>query len=132
MIGARARVAANPRMIRRRAKTGSIASLRHAGGAIRLTARRSIRRSPRPAAPGRAPHTRKGKLKHALAYAVRKQDQKVIIGPRHSSIGRSAAAHEHGGRVRGQHFPKRPFMGPALLKLAPKLPRHWANSIQGG
>ena len=29
-------------------------------------------------------------------------------------------------------YPARPFMGPALAKAIPRLPREWANSIRGG
>ena len=118
------------RKVRRRAAEGSIRSLGHAGAALRLTARRSIRRSRRTSRPGQPPHTRRGQLKRALRYAVEKERERVLIGPTYSVVGRSARAHEFGGRYRRETYPKRPFMGPALMKIRSRLPRMWADSIR--
>ncbi len=118
------------RKLKRRASEGSIRSLGHAGAALRLTARRSIRRSGRPSAPGRPPHTRRGQLKRSLRYAVEKNRERVLIGPTYTVVGRSARAHEFGGRYRRETYPKRPFMGPALMKIRSRLPRMWADSIR--
>ena len=52
------------------------------------------------------------------------------IGPEHAKVGRSASAHEHGGRYKGQRYPKRPFMGPALETTTERLPRKWAGSVR--
>ena len=114
----------------RKARRANIESLDHAGGAIRLTARRSIRKSPNPSAPGRPPHTRRGLLRKSILYAVDKARQMVVIGPAYGVVGRSATAHEFGGRYRRQHYQKRRFMGPALEKTRNRLPRYWAASIK--
>ena len=114
----------------RKARRANIESLGHAGAAIRLTARRSIRRSPKPSASGTPPHTRRGLLRRAIVYAVDKYRQMVIIGPAYGVIGLSATAHEFGGRYRRQYYKKRRFMGPALEKTKNRLPRHWAASIR--
>ena len=114
----------------RRVKRANIESLGHAGAAIRLTARRSIRRSPRPSTAGRPPHTRRGLLRRAIVYAVDKARQMVIIGPGYGIVGLSATAHEFGGRYRRQRYDKRAFMGPALEKTKNRLPRHWAGSVR--
>ena len=98
----------------RKARRANIESLGHAGGAVRLTARRSIRQSPRASAAGTPPHTRRGLLRRAIVYAVEKYRQLVVIGPAYGMIGRSASAHEFGGRYRREHYRRRPFMGPAL------------------
>ena len=116
--------------VRRRAAEGSFRSLGHAGAALRLTARRSIRRSGMPSRPGQPPHTRRGQLKRALRYAVDKSRERVLIGPAYTVVGRSAAAHEFGGRYRRDTYAKRPFMGPALMKIRSRLPRMWADSIR--
>ena len=116
--------------MRRRAAEGSIRSLEHAGAALRLTARRSIRRSRKASPPGQPPHTRRGQLKRALRYAVEKERERVLIGPTYTVVGRSAAAHEFGGRYKRQVYPKRPLMGPALMKMKDRLPRMWAGSIK--
>lgn len=118
------------RKVERAMRDKSIRSLGHAGAAIRLTARRSIRRSKNASRPGQPPHTRFGQLKRSLRYSVENARQRVLIGPTYSVVGRSATAHEYGGRYRGQRYPKRPLMGPALMKIKDRLPRMWAGSIK--
>lgn len=129
MIGATGRSHFRKKFIRKRAQTASIKSLSHAAAALRLVARRSIKRSQNPSQPNTPPHTRRGQLKRAILYAVDKRKQHAVIGPDVSKVGQSAMAHEYGGKYRKQRFPRRPFMGPALLKIAPRLPRHWSKSI---
>ena len=85
--------------VRRYVKDKSITSLGHAGGAIRLVARRSIRRTKeKPSQPGTPPHTRRGQLKKALRYNVERQNEKVVIGPTRSGISNIASTHEFGKR----------------------------------
>jgi hypothetical protein len=113
-----------------KAKKGNIKSLGHAGAAVRLTARRRIRRSKKPAAEGSPPHTRRGQLKRAIAYAVEKDKGRVVIGPKQEIVGTSGKAHEFGGRYRDEQYEQRPFMGPALEKVQDRLPALWANSVR--
>ena len=54
----------------------------------------------------------------------------VVIGPDVESFGTAGKAHEHGGRYRHERYPKRPFMGPALEKIKPRLPKLWAGSVR--
>ena len=114
----------------RKVRRANIESLGHAGAAIRLTARRSIRRSPKPSAVGRPPHTRRGLLRRAIVYAVDKYRQMAVIGPAYGVIGLSATPHEFGGKYMRQNYARRPFMGPALEKTKHRLPRHWAHSVK--
>ena len=114
----------------RNARRANIESLGHAGAAIRLAARHSIRRSAGPSAPGSPPHTRRGQLKRAILYAVEKASQSVVIGPAYGLIGLSATAHEFGGRYKHERYPQRPFMGPALEQTKDRLPRQWAGSVR--
>lgn len=81
----------------RKVTAGSITSLGRAGAYIRGIAKRSIKVSPEPSAPGRPPHTRKGRLKGAILYAVERQLQDVVIGPTASTVGRIGQTHEFGG-----------------------------------
>jgi hypothetical protein len=113
-----------------KAKQANITSLGHAGAALRLTARRSIRTRKKASPPGTPPHTRRGQLKRAIAYAVDKQRGVVVIGPEREAVGTSGSAHEFGGRYRRERYPKRPYMGPALEKLQDRLPDFWANSVR--
>jgi len=147
MVGARARTRFDGDKVRRAAKKASIESLGHAGAAIRLTARRSIKKAPKargrdekgrfvsaggtiPSAPGKPPHTREGQMKRAIVYAVEKERQDVVVGPDYAVVGPAGMAHEHGGRFRGGRYERRPFMGPTLEKVRDRLPRMWAGSVR--
>ena len=61
---------------------------------------------------------------------MEKERERVLIGPAYTVVGRSASAHESGGRYRRETYPKRPFMGPALMAIRSRLPRMWADSIR--
>jgi phage gpG-like protein len=119
----------NKKLIRQKMNQASFQSLGHAGAAIRLTARRSIRRSKRYAPPSSPPRTRHGQLRRAIVYA-REGSDRVLIGPGFAHVGPSAMAHEFGGRYRKANYRARPFMGPALSKNLTRLPRFWAGSIR--
>ena len=130
MVGLTIRTRNDVPKVLRKLRRANIESLGHAGASLRLIARRSIRRSSKPAAPGRPPHTRRGRLRRAILYAVEAQDQRVVIGPAHAMVGPSAMAHEFGGRFRKSRYDRRPFMGPALAKIKDRLPRMWAGSVR--
>ena len=130
MIGANVRSFFDAKGVQRKANDGSIRALGHAAGAIRLTARRSIRRSPTYSDPGTPPHTRRGLLREGILYAVEKDAARAVIGPTYERVGTSGSAHEFGGRYRGDNYPARPFMGPALEAIRPRLPSFWAASVR--
>jgi hypothetical protein len=130
MFGFKAKWKFHPKRVKNTAKKATFRNLGHAGAAIRLTARRSIKKGKRSSRAGQPPHTRKGQLKRSLRYAVDKDKGSVIIGPTYTMVGRSGMAHEFGGKFRGQRYPKRRFMGPALEKNTHKLSRLWADSIR--
>ena len=113
-----------------KAKQGNFKSLGHAGAAIRLTAKRSIRKRKKASPEGQPPSTRRGQLRGAIMFDVEKHKGLVVIGPDHSKVGASGSAHEHGGRYKRQRYPKRPFMGPALEKTQDRLPKLWAGSVK--
>ena len=130
MIGVRAKVRDEKHKVVRKAKEAHFESLSHAGGAIRKTAIRSIRKGTKPAPPGQPPHTQTRRLPRAIKYAVEKKRQVVVVGPDVESFGTAGRAHEFGGRFRGDYYDRRPFMRPALEKLKGRLPWFWANSIR--
>gem|GEM_PF-455941 len=115
-------------------KRAEIRSLSHAAAAIRIQAVRSIRQSPRsqPSAPGAPPHTRKGRLRRAILYALLEESGTLfaIVGPSFDLVGLSGKAHEFGGRFRGGDYPARPYMGPALDVIANRLPSFFAGGLQ--
>jgi hypothetical protein len=130
MFGMKCRSRFDARKVRKKADAGTFKSLNHAAAAIRLTARRSIRRSPKESAAGTPPHTRRGLLKRALLYNVDKAKMKAVIGPAYSIAGRSGSAHEFGGKYYGRKYPKREYMGPALKVNKRRLPKFWAGTIK--
>lgn len=132
--------------------------LNRAGAMVRLTARRSIRKTDKTSKPGNAPtshgeHLLRNKILYALDKRYGDPDDDAIVGPaliRHSSG--APATLEHGGETMidtyrwetdasGQVIRRvktgkkqitvdpRPFMGPALEKVRPQLSRLWANTV---
>lgn len=131
MVQTRAKTKFDAKKVMAAAKRANITSLGHAGAAIRLAARRSIRKGARASSPGMPPHTRRGRLRNAIKYAVDKAMQSVVIGPDVEIAGTSGSAHEFGGHYRNEDYPRRPFMGPALEKVKDRLPAFWAGSVKG-
>ncbi|MCX7424079.1 MAG: hypothetical protein NTW96_00325, partial [Planctomycetia bacterium] len=71
-----------------------------------------------------------GRLRKSILYAVDRSRDCAVIGPSRNLIGPAGHEHEHGGRVRRETFVPRPFMGPALEKIRPRLARLWASSVK--
>jgi hypothetical protein len=130
MFGMKCRSRFDARKVRKKADAGTFKSLNHAAAAIRLTARRSIRRSPKKSSSGTPPHTRRGLLKRALLYNVDKSRMRAVIGPAYSIVGRSSSAHEFGGKYYDRKYPKRSFIGPALRKQESRISRFWSAFIK--
>jgi hypothetical protein len=130
MIGAKVKTVDQFDKVAKAEKEASFKNLGHAAGGVRLIARRSIRTSDEPSQPGTPPHTSgRKRLRNAILFAVEKQLGRATIGPSEEIAGQSGGAMEHGGLYRGTFYPVRPFMGPALVKAAPRMPEQWANSI---
>lgn len=113
-------------------------NLPHAAAAIRKDAVGSIKQAEGPSAPGTPPHThtggvtkkgkvRKGNLQRAIAFDANKES--AVIGPRESVVGLAGRAHELGEEFRGDDYPERPFMGPALEQNLDRFAGEWAGSI---
>ena len=111
-------------------KNGNTKALTRAGAYVRKAARNAVSRSKKASAPGSPPHTRRGLLKRSILFGVEKQRQTVVIGPAFQFIGIAMTAHEFGGNYRRRKYPKRPLMGPSLIKTAPQLPKLWADSVK--
>jgi hypothetical protein len=107
----------------------TIRALQKAAYKIFRDAQTSIEVSPEYAAVGAPPHSRRGQLKHAIRYNVDKAAGIAVIGPTQSEMGDVAAAHEFGEIYYGKHYPKRPFMGPALERNKDSLPIFWSGEI---
>lgn len=102
------------------------------------------RRPYRASAPGEPPRVRpKSPLKRLLRFGWSPATQTVVVGPMAYRKAKAPAVLEFGGtgeksawdadakqrRVLKLNVKKRPFMGPALRKVAPTLPPMWRNSI---
>ena len=130
MVKAKAKTKFDGKKVMNAAKRPNITNLGHAGAAIRLVARHSIRKAAGPSAPGTPPHTRKGGIRNAIKYALTPGKQSVVIGPDYAVAADSGVAHEFGGRFRNENYDRRPFMGPALEKVKDRLPPMWAGSVK--
>ena len=104
MITATAKTKFDAAGVRKKVEAASFRSLGHAGGAIRLTARRSIRRRKAPSNPGSPPHTRSGNLKRSIRSEAKPDE--VVIGPVNEFGGRIWNLHEFGGVAKGRRLLK--------------------------
>ena len=141
-----------PQELVAKVKKKRIESLGHFGGKVRLTAQRSIimmgaaRKEPKGAKararwleeirkrphspPGSPPYTHTGTLRKSIAYAVASDKSSVVIGPNAADMDQVGGLHEFGGvRFSREHYAARPYMGPALDKIIPEIPRYWLASI---
>jgi hypothetical protein len=79
------------------AKKATRKNLAQAGAYIRGIARKGIKLSPEKSAPGKPPHSRKGRLKDAIIFVVNAAEESVVIGPTFSNVGKIGQTHEFGG-----------------------------------
>lgn len=117
----------NSRRVREAADRAARRAFAKAAFRIMRDAQASVERSATPSSPGEPPHTRRGQLKRAIRYAATKDG--AVIGPLASMVGVSAEAHEFGGQLKGQSYPERPFMGPALERDLDNFAGDFAGSI---
>jgi len=97
MVGIKATATLKKEAVLKRVRRASITNLGQAGAYIRGIAKKSIKVSPKPAPPGKPPHSRKGQLKRAILFAVEKVPGRVLIGPTATDVGRIGHTHEFGG-----------------------------------
>lgn len=107
--------------IRRAVERANAGSMHAVGYLISTIAKGKITRSRTASMPGQPPTTRRGLLRRAIRYSVASDKRSVVVGPVYSIVGTAGAAHEFGGRYKGQRYPKRPFMGPALTEALPQI-----------
>lgn len=128
MFGLKVKVEDKTKDVEKAAEKAAYRNFSHAGASIRKDAAASIEKADGPSKPGDPPHThRRNFLRRAWRYAADKDG--VVIGPRASIVGQSAAAHEYGGEYKGQVYPKRPTAAPALERAIPRIGGQWAGSI---
>lgn len=121
------------------------AVLSKAGAFIRTVARTSIRKRKGSAPPGLPPHSHVGLLRNLILFGYDRASDSVVVGPaKLNKPNEAPRVLEHGGTTTATRFARgkrrsrrvriaaRPFMGPALEKERPKLPRLWVGSVRGG
>lgn len=142
MIGLEIKIEDTTPRVEAAAERAVFRNVGHAAATIRNEAIESIEPATGPSAPGTPPHThtsgvtqkgkvRRGELPRAIVFDQDRDAQSAIIGPRYSVVGESGAAHEGtlGGEYKGDEYPERPFMGPALDNNNDRFASSFAGSI---
>lgn len=119
--------------------------LSKAGAFIRTVALTSIRKRKGSAPPGSPPHSHVGLLRNFILFGYDRASDSVVVGPaKLNKPNEAPRVLEHGGtttvtkfepgrrRTRRIRVRARSYMGPALEKERPKLPKLWAGSVRGG
>lgn len=131
-------------VVRRAVDKAKRAVLSKAGAFIRTAARTSIRKRKGSAPPGAPPHSHEGSLRRLILFGYDPAADSVVIGPVGFQRSTAPRVLEFGGqsdiqrRRRGKvvrtrvSIEQRPYMGPALEKERPRLPKRWAGAVRGG
>ena len=127
MIGLDIKIDFTPKAVTDAADKAAFKHFGHAAARIRKDAVASIQTSPNPSPPGSPPHTRRQQLPRAIAFDATKTG--AVIGPRFSVVGDAGHAHEFGGMFRGENYPERPYMAPALEQNLERFAGEWQGSI---
>jgi len=132
MIGVNVKTTDETPKVEAEVRKANYRNLGHAAASIRKFAAGLIKRGKRASDKGTPPRTRRGLLRRALRWAVEHRgqgDETAVVGPRASMVGTAAAAHEHGGTYKGEDYPQRPFMGPALEANLDRFADEWAKGL---
>lgn len=127
MFGLKIKTEDRTKRVKDAADKAAFRNFGHAAASIRKDVVASIETSPEPSPPGEPPHTRRRLLPRAMRFAVDKQG--AVIGPMASVAGQVGSAHEFGGQFRGDQYPERPFMLPALERAVPRFAGQWRGLI---
>jgi len=109
-----------------------------------------MRRRKGSAPPGKPPHAHEGSLRRLILFGYDRASDSVVVGPAMlNKPGAAPSVLEFGGKTtikqrrrragrrhvvtkRRVRIEARPYMGPALRKELPNIPKAWANSVRGG
>ena len=118
--------------IKQTVSEGMYKNIGHAAASLSKDAKKSIRTSAKKSSPeGSPPYTRRGLFRRAIRYELDKQKKSAVVGFIASAVDQAARAHEFGGRYKGQDFPARPTMGPALERNQHRIGGQMAGRIGG-
>jgi len=110
------------------AHRATLSALRKTAYAIFRDVQASIVTDSKPSLPGEPPHSRRGLARRAERYDVDAAAETAVIGPRFSVIGTAMQPEEFGGKYRGDKYPQRPSIGPALQRNLDLLPAGFAGA----
>lgn len=127
MIGVAVTTVNQADLIREAKEKAAFKVFSHGASAIRKTARTIIAKSEIASEPGQPIHTRRGLIPNAIVFNATKRD--AFIGPLGSRVGESAHVHEFGGEFRGDEYPERSFMEPAMMINVDRFAEEWEGSI---
>ncbi len=136
--------------VQRAADKAKLKVLGRAGAKVRKIARSSMRKKKGPAPPGEPPNVHKGTLKRLLLFGYDRVHETVLVGSVGLGKAEAPGLQEFGGKAkrvrlvrptRGSRrqrakvtvvLKKRPYMRPALEKVAPELPLMWRGAVKEG
>lgn len=136
--------------VRRSVDRAKRRALSKAGAFIRQRARTGIRKRKGASPPGQPPRSHEGSLRRLILFGFDRASDSVVVGSaRLNRPGDAPNVLEFGGRTtitrrrskkngrrvlesRRVRIAARPYMGPALTKELPNIPKAWTNSIRGG
>src|SRR5690349_2082890 len=130
MIGFTVKIEDQTKRVSGAAERATFRNLGHAAARISKDAKASLVTAEGPSPAGSPPHTHQGAfLRRAIRYDHNRKDQSAVIGPLASIVGEAGAAHEFGETFRGEDYPERSFMGPALEANEDRFAQEWQGSI---
>lgn len=91
--------------------------------------KKRIGKNPTASEKGTAPHTRKGRIRRAILFEVERDNLRAYVGTAFSRFATVGKAHEYGGKFRGNEYPARPFMRPAIEKNKKNLTKILADYL---
>ncbi len=125
----------HPEKVRDIAKGACKKFLNRAGGYLRMTAKRSIRKKKKPSVAGSPPASHTGALKNFIRFSVSDDARRVVVGPQKLSgkmfdqpsvleMG-GVSGFVRNGAVKNIRIQPRPFMRPALQNTISKIDTFW-------
>jgi hypothetical protein len=112
-------------------KKAAFRNIPHALASIRRDAMKLVERDAEASQPGEPVHTRRGLFDRAMRFAYEPDKERGVVGLAFSIAGESGEPHEHGGEFKGQTYPARPFMQPALEMNLSRFASSWEGTIGG-
>jgi len=133
-----------PSIVQRKKDRATKRVMTRFGAFVRVSARSSIRKRKKSAAPGKPPSSHVGSLRRLILFGYDASRRSVVVGPLPFTAltkdqprtleqggGSQVVTFRNRKKERKRVFVKaRPFMGPALQRELPQLPRLWRDAVR--